>query len=160
MPKAKSGKASAEKAPTTTETAPASSKDELVGMDQKARAAERAARAAAAEAQAKRQAVEEARRRFEAEQRKKNSESLRYQARNATVWVVAQTKKEKPIKLPGGFLDSRVPVKVARNDLRKLQGLQRKGAIQLVVGELEKPGELRPRPEKPEPKPKATSKEG
>jgi hypothetical protein len=153
---AKSGKAADNKA-AKTKAAPASheepevveegmaSRAELAGVNQRAREAEQQARNAQARATAARKAAEKERELYEVKRHADENIRNRKDRDKATVMVVVQTKRERYIKLREGMVPSRTPVKVSRRQLRRLQGMARKGNIQLIVGELEKPGELLPR---------------
>lgn len=61
-----------------------------------------------------------------------------------TVPVIVQQQRDKPVRLRNCIIPCRVPVKVTRRELRQLEGLRSQGIIQLIIGELEKPGDVLP----------------
>lgn len=61
-----------------------------------------------------------------------------------TVPVIVQQQRDKPVRLRNCIIPCRVPVKVSRRELRQLEGLRSQGIIQLIIGELEKPGDVLP----------------
>jgi len=139
--KAKSGKKSPKKAPKEKTAAPAS-RNVVETADVVAKKAERTAAEAIAFAADKRAAAEVERRAFELDKRHQENVQRRLEADNATVKVMVQTKRERLVRLKRGFIASRTQVLVTRRELRRLQGMQQNGHIQLIVGELEEPGDL------------------
>lgn len=125
-------------------TAPASSVDELRAQDLEVREAQRQASAAAFALKRKRERVAEARKEFEVQKMDSDRRKRREDMEKKTVRVIVQTRRERLVRVRGGFVPSRTPVLVTRRDLRLLEGMRKQGAIQLIVGELEKPASLLP----------------
>ncbi len=141
MPKAKSDKATAPESKGVKTAAPAS-RNAVVDADTKARKAEREAAEYVAKAAARREEAEKRRKAFERQKQIDVSVQNRHDSTNPTVSVIVQTKRERPVRLRRGVIPSRTMVKVTRRELRRLQGMMNDKRIQLIVGELEKPGDL------------------
>lgn len=126
----------------TSEAVAPVSRDVILGIDAQAKADARKAQEAAAKAEASAKKAADARLQFEIEKQREVSAQARADAAKPSIKVIVQTKKERLVKLQRGAIPSRTQVLVTRRELRRLQGMAQKGAIQLVVGELEKPGDL------------------
>lgn len=90
----------------------------------------------------KRKAREEAQAAAQEKHRKDLEAKRKAEMDQRVVPVVVQRQKDAPVQIRGVVIPCRTPVKVSRRELRHLEVLRRMGAIQLVVGELEKPGDV------------------
>ena len=134
----------ATKAKGKDKTTPAtSSRDELHAVDAEARKAQVDERAAHARLIAKQKEAADARIKFDSSEREKAKRERRDDMEKVTVTVVVQTRKSRPVRTRMGTIECLTPTKVPRRTLRELQGLCQRGAIQLVIGELEKPVDMK-----------------
>lgn len=130
------------KAPPPEEFTTASARDQIAGLDAAARAADREERKTHATLAERRKAAAEARAKLDARLEEERRIRARKDTTEQVVPVVVQTRKERPVRLPEGVIPCRVPVKVTRRGLRRLEGMRRQGKIQLIVGEIDKPGKV------------------
>jgi hypothetical protein len=129
----------------TEKASAASSRDDVMAVDAEVRSAQRDAKRAADALLAKQAKAILARKEFENTEIEKARRKLREDVEKATVQVIVQTRKSRPVRTKWGEVPLSTPVKVPRRALRYLQGMAQRGKVQLIVGELNKPGELIPR---------------
>jgi len=128
------------------------SRDAVAAEDAKLKKAQGEERRARANVEDLKQKAEAARLRFRLSERQKANRQAREDAEKATVPVIVQTRRDMPVRVwlrgkdgtkrQHAFLAARTPIMVPRAVLRQLEGQRNRGKCQLIVGELEKPGEM------------------
>jgi len=125
------------------ELAAAQDVSQLRALELIAEKAQREAQKVEQDLEVRRKKAAQDRRAFEEAQRHAANAQADTDNRDRVVPVIVQAYKDRPVRLPGNYLvPSRTPVKVTRRELRKLQGMSNAGYVQLIVGQLESPGEV------------------
>ena len=123
-------------APTT------SSRDEVRASASDVSKAINAVRSAEARLTANRAKADAVRANFDQDERAKAAIATKEARLKEVVLVVIQTRKDKDLRMREGVIKIKTPTMVSRRMLRVLQGMSRNRKVQLVVGELNKPGKI------------------